>query len=294
MKSTSKRKDCFRVVFVGDIFHKFDPAGVCRNAVLREFLEFQSYEHIRYPAMYTCIGNHDIANSDDNLPNSALGCLLDVGALVRGDCEHEIAIQFTHWESGIEDRMRNTDLLTASKALIHVAHAYILTKPAPFNHVLFSELPLNPECKLVIAGHYHSPMDETRSDGVRFINPGSICRFEFNEENMTRQPQVVVVDYFPDGSYMDISYVPLECSKPGAEIFSVEEATAVREADKSTKRYVQQMTTLGSFTTGEDKLASLIRRAKEKLVREPVINCVTDCYTAVVVEQQAKRKGVSE
>ena len=56
------------------------------------------------------------------------------------------------------------------------------------SYVLFNEVKTHEKTKLIVCGHVHDAMESDREDGVKFINPGSVCREKLNEANKVKEP----------------------------------------------------------------------------------------------------------
>lgn len=253
------------MLFLGDIFHRMDPTGTCRNAVIKALQRSTRRKLV-------VVGNHDINNSFVNLMHCALGTLIIDGHLEYGEYFPEYGLGMLHYKEGIHEAIME-GRATEAEVLIWAAHAYIV--PSQFydsEHVIFDDMPLNPECKLVLAGHLHLPMELLREDGVGLINPGSVGRPKASAEHLGRNPKVLLLKYSLDGSTeIQHKYVELECSKPPEEVFYLDAATEKRVNRKAAKEFVRQVSQLGEWTQGDDKYVSLRTNGKAKGVSEEVV-----------------------
>lgn len=269
----ARRFGCDAIVMLGDIFHRMEPQGQCRNLILRTFLSFSDLRII------TVVGNHDVKHNLQNLPNSALGTLLDAGVLVSLEECPDLRIGLGHFRAKIEDEIKD-GLLAQKSVLIWALHASVATMPQFGEFILFDDVPLHPQTRLVVAGHIHHPMFQQREDGAIFINPGSICRNALNVENKERQPQVLVVDYALDGTYMRQKLIPLESSRPAAEIFRIEEVQARKDEIADTQNYIQQISQVTLWAQGGDKYEDLRRSGGLKGVDTTIIDKAIDALRA--------------
>lgn len=255
------------ILFLGDIFHRMEPSGTCRNEVIK-ILQRSTRRKL------VVVGNHDTSNNFSNLMSSALGTLVVDGHLECQEYYPEFGVGILHYQEGIHDQIYD-GAATKYPALIWAAHAYIL--PCQFfdiNHVLFDDMPLNPECKLVTVGHLHTPMEVERYDHVKLINPGSIGRPKASAEHTGRQPKVLMIKYTLESGAADLKhkYVELECSRPAEEVFYLEEANNQRVNRKNAKEFVKQVAQLSAFTHGEDKYISLRQSGKQKEIPDEIID----------------------
>lgn len=255
------------ILFLGDIFHRMDPSGSCRNGVIKALQRSTRRKLI-------VVGNHDISNSFSNLMQSALGTLIIDGHLEFQEYFPEFGLGMLHYKEGIHQQIYD-GAATKYPALIWAAHAYIV--PSQFfdaEHVIFDDMPLNPECKLVTVGHLHTPMELQREDKVNLINPGSIGRPKASAEHLGRQPSVLLLKYTIDGNGEDLQhkYVELSCSQPPENVFYLEEAKEQRVNKKRAKEFVRQVAQLSAWTQGEDKYLSLRNSGKQKEVPDEIID----------------------
>ncbi|MBS1722415.1 MAG: metallophosphoesterase family protein [Armatimonadetes bacterium] len=252
------------VLFLGDLFHRIDPSGSCRNGVIRA-LQRCNKRKLIVP------GNHDVANSLDRLMDSALGTLILDQHLEFKEYFDEFKLGILPYKEGVHQDIMDGDA-TRYPAVVWAAHAYIVpTKFFDASHVIFDDMPVNPECKLVLAGHLHLPMEVIREDGVCLINPGSIGRPKASAEHLGRQPQVLMLKYNTDGSSLQHKYVPLECSKPAEEVFFLETVRENRVNRKKAREFIKQMSQVGTWVHGADKYVSLRESAKQKGVSDEVV-----------------------
>lgn len=255
------------ILFLGDIFHRMDPSGSCRNKVIKA-LQRSSRRKL------VVVGNHDVSNNFTNLMQSALGTLIIDNHLEFQEYYPEFGIGMLHYKEGIHDAIYD-GLATQHPAIIWAAHAYIV--PSQFfdaSHVIFDDMPLNPECKLVTVGHLHTPMELTREDGVNLINPGSIGRPKASQEHLDRKPKVLMLKYSLEtgGADLQHKYIELECSQSPENIFYLDAAIERRVNKKKAKEFVRQVSQLSAWTQGEDKYVSLRTSGKQKEVPDEIID----------------------
>jgi DNA repair protein SbcD/Mre11 len=259
-------------IHLGDIFHTLDPDGSIRNAVINTFKYDDSGEEWEFPR-YTCVGNHDIKRSYANMPRSALKSLLESGGVQLVDeYLEDLRIGFIHWQKDAEQRLLGglmQDL--GHEAIIWCCHTTILSKRHPHleEQVVFDELPTNEDCKLVITGHIHHPDQCERFDGVKFVNPGSICRRDRTPENFSRVPKVLIVDYALDGSKLKYKLMPITCARVGDDIFDQEEYEKDKKQEKQTKEYLDRIESMEGWN--DDDAMSLKESGAAKGIPDDIL-----------------------
>jgi hypothetical protein len=146
---------------------------------------------------------------------------------------------------------------------------------------LFIEVKTNEKTKLIVCGHVHDAMESDREDGVKFINPGSVCREKLNEANKVKEPKILYVEYDLDGTIYETEYIKLNCCKPSSEIFKIEEAQLAKDNKKDTQQYIKQITTMNLLTDDMDIYESLRQSAKIKKIDDKVVDLAIQTLTAV-------------
>ena len=235
--------------------------------------------------IYICVGNHDL-DSSSNLEKTALGTLISAGCLVKTDYSPSLGISFAHYHPSL-DRDIKAGLLTTSSAIIWVCHASISNKLDRFGEYtfLFEDISLHPNTSLVISGHIHHEMKQTRSDGKRFINPGAISRYSASRDNLEKDIEILILDYTLDGEILDEEYIKLKSAKPASEVFKLEEMKAAKDLKKDTLEFKIKVANMRThswqFTTLDDKLAALKVMAEQSDISEEITNIVIDAVRKV-------------
>lgn len=264
-------KKCDYVLHLGDVFHRIEPGPLIRNG----YLKILSKSVIPW---YTLIGNHDVKHNLAYYPQSSIRTLIEAGVL-RTDVE-QFGVHAMDHTADIDDRLK-LGYLDDKDCVIVAAHATITLGPFFGNYALFKELRTHKNIKLIISGHVHDAMDDTREDNVRFVNPGSICREKLNEANKVKEPQVFYVEYDLDGNIYHTEYIKLTCCKPAEEIFKLEETAAQKEIKKETEKYIKQISTMNLFSDDDDIYESLKQSAKVKNVDEKVVDLAIQTLKSV-------------
>lgn len=267
--AVAREHGCDAVVHLGDVFHRLEPSGECRNRILKTFQQDEAGRPWPF-RKFVVLGNHDIRSHADNLERSALGTLIWAGAVECADADEGLRLGFGHFQVGIEDRLRD-GWLVGQTPLIWALHAMVVTRKVMFAHVLFDDIPLDPSCRLVVAGHYHPPLTQVRADGVRFVNPGSVCRLSLKADELTRQPAVLLVDYALDGSDFQTEAIPLAACRPAEEIFHLSKASAQARQEELTDQYLAQIGEVALLASADDLCEGLLAAGLAKGVPDAVV-----------------------
>ncbi len=277
----TKDLSCDALVHLGDVFHRIDPSGACRNGVL-SILQHDKNGNPWPFRKITLIGNHDIDHNPHYLYRSALGTLLKAGAIENMDFCPELKIGLANFNPNIDQHIKD-GLMESREAVIWTAHATILTQESPYlpSQVLFKDIRVNEACRMVISGHVHFPLFDSRHDGITFINPGSVCRNSIAKENLNRMPNILLVDYNLDGTDIKYQYVDIKCSKPADQIFKIEEMQAKKDGITDTKKYMKQISKMTIGLHGEDKYDMIRKSGLVKQIPEAVVAVVIETLKSV-------------
>ena len=267
--AVARERGCDAVVHLGDVFHRLEPSGECRNRILKTFQQDEAGRPWPF-RKFVVLGNHDIRSHTDNLGRSALGTLIWAGAVECVDSDEGLRLGFGHFHVGIEDRLRD-GWLVGQTPLIWALHAMVVTRKVIFAHVLFEDIPLDASCRLVVAGHYHPPLAQVRADGVRFINPGSVCRLSLKADELTRQPAVLMVDYALDGSNFQTEAIPLAACRPAEGIFRLAQASAQARQEELTDQYLALIGEVALLADADDMGEGLLAAGLAKGVPDEVV-----------------------
>jgi exonuclease SbcD len=273
------------VVLLGDLFEVYEVGPLLRNQTLDILKGVPNGNKPWSFPIYVCVGNHDL-DSSSNLEKTALGTLISAGYLIKTDYEPSLGISFAHYHPSL-DRDIKSGFLTTSPAIIWVCHASISNKLDRFGEYtfLFEDTPLHPNTSLVISGHIHHEMKQTRSDGKRFINPGAISRYSASRDNLEKDIEILILDYTLDGEILNEEYLKLKSARPASEVFKLDEIKAAKDLKKDTLEFkikVAQMRTHSwQFTSLDDKLAALKVMAEQSEISEEITNIVIDAVRKV-------------
>jgi DNA repair exonuclease SbcCD nuclease subunit len=273
------------VVLLGDLFEVYEVGPLLRNQTLEILKGIPNGNKPWSFPIYICVGNHDL-DSSSNLEKTALGTLISAGLLIKKDYEPSLGISFAHYTPSL-DREIKQGFLTTSSAIIWVCHASISTKIDRFAEYayLFEDTPLHPNTNLVISGHIHHEMTQTRSDGKRFINPGSISRYSASRDNLEKDIKILILDYTLDGEIQNEEYIKLKSAKPASEVFKIEEMQAAKELKKDTHEFklkvANMRTTSWQFTNLDDKLSALRTKAENANISNEIIDLAINAVKTV-------------
>jgi exonuclease SbcD len=281
----AEEKKLDAVVLLGDLFEVCEVGALLRNQTLNILNGGPNGNKPWSFPIYICVGNHDL-DSSSNLEKTALGTLISAGCLVKTDYSPSLGISFAHYHPSL-DRDIKAGLLTTSSAIIWVCHASISNKLDRFGEYtfLFEDISLHPNTSLVISGHIHHEMKQTRSDGKRFINPGAISRYSASRDNLEKDIEILILDYTLDGEILDEEYIKLKSAKQASEVFKLEEMKAAKDLKKDTLEFKIKVANMRThswqFTTLDDKLAALKVMAEQSDISEEITNIVIDAVRKV-------------
>ena len=273
------------VVLLGDLFEVYEVGPLLRNQTLDILKGVPNGNKPWSFPIYVCVGNHDL-DSSSNLDKTALGTLISAGYLIKLDYEPSLGISFAHYSPTL-DRDIKQGYLTTSSAIIWVCHASISTKLDRFGEYayLFEDTPLHPNTSLVISGHIHHEMKQTRSDGKRFINPGAISRYSASRDNLEKDIEILILDYTLDGEILNEEYLKLKSAKPASEVFKIEEIQAAKDLKQNTLEFKLKVANMRThswqFTTLDDKLAALKAKAEKAEINEDIANIAIEAVRKV-------------
>lgn len=273
------------VVLLGDLFEVYEVGPLLRNQTLDILKGVPNGNKPWSFPIYVCVGNHDL-DSSSNLEKTALGTLIAAGYLIKEQYSPSLGISFAHYTPSL-DRDIKQGHLTTSSAIIWVCHASISTKLDRFGEYayLFEDVPLHPNTNLVISGHIHHEMKQTRTDGKRFINPGAISRYSASRDNLEKDVEILILEYTLDGEILNEEYLKLKSAKPAREVFKIEEIQAAKELKQNTLEFKLKVANMRThswqFTTLDDKLAALKAKAEKAEINDDIANIAIEAVRKV-------------
>jgi len=285
----AKKYKCDAVVFLGDVFHRIEVGAWCRNLVIKILREDTDGNPWPFRKL-VCVGNHDIDHNIQNLKKSALGTLLESKVMEMVDEDISLGIAFGHFRNSLVNEIKS-GLLKETTMPIVVVHASVVLAPYHGDYVIFDELPLNAATKFIIAGHIHYPMESSRKDGKMFVNPGNVGRERATKENMSRVPQVYLLEYNDDCTSYRQKYITLENSAQPDDIFRVEQIQERKKVTIDTKEYIRRVTQISTWGDIEDKYESLRVSGKIKQIDGEIVELAVDTVKSVN-DDKLKKKSI--
>lgn len=290
MQSTLEElEECFQIaqknkvdaiILLGDLFEKPEPSAVLRNSVIKLLRQDWNFRIIAIE------GNHDKDHSND-LDKTALGTLHHLELLEILDYDPSLGIQFHHFTRQLDNEMLGGKLKN-NPAIIHCAHASVGDQLDRFGEYifLFEDVPLHDKTKILISGHIHHAMEQTRSDGKLFINPGAISRRSASKDNLFRQIKVLLLEYtLNDATIINKEYIPLKTSKPAEEIFNLAGIEQKKKLKENAQNLVLKVSSISTsnwnFTTLDDKLHAIKEAGNNVGLSENAINIAIEAIRYV-------------
>lgn len=181
--------------------------------------------------LYIIAGNHDVfAHDPGTLEWTMLGFLVRLGHmhllsstspvyLDNGQCR--IQITGTHFHHDIDHRDPRLDYCVKKgdcDFAVHLAHGMLLDLPLKTGppHTLITDIAPFTQADITLGSHAHFGYPDICIDGKLFVNPGSVARMSAHPIDLTRKPQVVVLDCSPP--VIKVHRVPLSTAPDGREV----------------------------------------------------------------------------
>jgi len=222
--------------------------------------------HRKYPCpTWANVGNHDLRLSRfDNLPENPLETLFSTGVFRRLYEKHECVIE----KEGVKVRIvgvpyhgprydlaRFKDIERGDEDWL-LCNAHVLASPQGgemFKNediLKYDDLAdLNPGIDLYCFGHWHKNQGITKVKGDKWVvNVGSLTRGSLTEDNIEREPGVVVMGFWPSAKGMppNLEFVKLDVA-PAKEVFDL---------DKRAKEEARAMTVDAFVESVKEELQS--------------------------------------
>jgi DNA repair exonuclease SbcCD nuclease subunit len=285
----NKLKDCLElgvkhkvdaIVLLGDVFDTREEGPLARNGALN-ILKSQP-DGVPWPfPVYVVVGNHDIQSSF-SLDKSSLGTLINSGVLEKTDYVENLGIAFAHFTPELDENIKNGSLKDFP-AMIWACHASIVDVPdSRFADklVVFDEIPLHENTKMVISGHIHHPMTQIRKDGAIFINPGAIGRYSASKDNLSRDLKVFLLVYDLEGTIYKQEYLYLPSAQHYSDVFKMDQIILNKEQKKEAQEFVKKITLIQSnnwaYTVLDDRLSTMRTFGEKKNVEKEVIDVAVE------------------
>jgi DNA repair exonuclease SbcCD nuclease subunit len=265
-------------VFLGDIFNRMEVGGECRNRALR-ILSSNKGELWSFKK-YVVIGNHDIAHNPNNLEKSALYTLISAGVIECVDFLPDLSIRFWHFTPDLDQKLREGVLLDYDEKIMFL-HASIVTVPAKFDHVLFDDLQVGENTKLLFSGHIHKKM-QAEKNGIKFLNPGPVGRHEISSEYEKNKVSVMLCQYDYITNELKTREMYLKYSLPYDVVFDVNKNLQKKTENKNTELFIKAITDIEMVSPiSSDLKDDLIDYAKKANTIESVVKEAIDAIDLV-------------
>lgn len=239
------------LLHLGDVFDRPDLApGVVREFVL-------VLRRCRVP-VYGIVGNHDVyGHNPDSLSRTLLGLVEALGGLrllARGEVVRlggggDLTVQLTGAPFRYDiDSGDGEDYVVKKEAgadvAIHMAHGMLLEKPwvAGLDYTLIDRVAPRTEADLTLVGHYHlgySRLPLEPVPGRLFANPGALVRLDATLPEITRHPQVLLVEV--EGRGIGLRAIPLRSARPGEEVLDRSLIEAAADRQKGLDDFIQRV-----------------------------------------------------
>jgi DNA repair exonuclease SbcCD nuclease subunit len=258
-------------ILLGDVFNRIEVGGECRNRAL-EILSSNDGVPWEFEK-YVVIGNHDIAHNQNNLEKSALQTLISAGVIKCTDILPDLPVRFLHFSADLDEKLRQGIAEEYNEKILFM-HASVVDAPMIFDYVLFKDLKLNNNTKLIFSGHIHRRMYSENSNGAKFFNPGSLGRPEISGDYEKHKVGVLLIQFDFDTNEFHHKYLELKNSMPYDFIFDLEKNKLKKIEDKNAELFIETVTNIPnseSSTTGnlenDFKLFAKDRKVKENIVK---------------------------
>lgn len=232
----ARKYDCDAVIDGGDFFDDKLPVRTSHRLVSRI-----ARIHATYPcSTWANIGNHDLRLSQlDNLPENPIETLFASNVFHRLYDEHE----YVHEHEGMKvrvvgipyhgprydlDRLRNIERHDEDWL---ICNAHLLASPQGgemFKNediIKYDDLlELAPSVDVWCFGHWHKNQGITQiADHKWVVNVGSMTRGSLTQDNVDREPGVVVMGFWPREKHMppSLEFVKLTI-EPSDQVFDME------------------------------------------------------------------------
>lgn len=263
-------------ILLGDVFNRIEVGGECRNRAL-DILSSDDGKPWPFEK-YVVIGNHDIAHNPSYIGKSALQTLISANVIKEGFANEDLSLSFYHFTPKLDEQLLD-GILKDDPSKIIFLHASIMDKPSRFDHVLFKDLQVHKNTKLIISGHIHAPMEAAREDGVKFFNPGCLGRTEVSEQHA---PQVLLIQYDYDSNDIAHKYFTLKNSLKADVIFDIDKSKQKKQDNKNTEAFISAVTNISiSDTTSGDMEQDFRSFAENRNVNDSVIKTVIETINII-------------
>jgi DNA repair protein SbcD/Mre11 len=229
--------------------------------------------HKNYPCPVYCnVGNHDCKYGDYAfLPEQPLGVLYEANVFRPLYDNHE-ALFTTPTETvrvvgvpyhGVRydhERFRiakgtETHLVVAAHVLASRNGGTMFDAEDVISYPEFVEL--CPEAAFACFGHWHMDQGIEEHGGVTFVNVGSLSRGSLSQDNLERNPAVVLMEFDGESARYTRYNLPV---RPATEVFAIEAKEAIAEKESVMESFMSTIASSISHSQGmslRDRIGSL-------------------------------------
>jgi len=224
-----KEYDIDFVLHGGDLFDRPDIS----ISIVSSFATLLN--NIKVP-IYIVSGNHDVYGHNPNTINRTMLGLLDsldiINIIGQNDIvmleKDGIKVQLTGcpyiFDIDDEKNRRYYIIKNVSKDVdyaIHMVHGMLLNKPfiKGIPYTLIDDIKAT-KANITLSGHYHSGFGVVDIEGKYFVNPGSFIRVTNSLAEISRTPQVALIDL---NETIDIELIKLKTASKGEDVLDREE-----------------------------------------------------------------------
>ena len=248
IKQISEEENIDIVLHSGDLFDRPDTAPSIVNEFVKLLRDFSM-------PIYIVAGNHDLyGHNPDTLPRTMLGLLVASGIVNLLDEDgiiwesDNVRVQLTGKSFDYTLDNKNTEAYEVKKKedidyALHLVHGMLLDKPVfEDGYTLIEDV--ETEADITITGHYHL------GDGIKefndnyFLNPGSIVRVSADLNEISRMPQVALIDLKKE---INIELIKLNSAQKGEKVLDRTELEKQKFREKRLADFNQQISAAGEF-----------------------------------------------
>lgn len=232
--SIAEAEGCEFVTFGGDFFNSH---RIFSYEVISDAMDVICDSKLK---TYACIGEHDLfGHSPNTYPSSTLAFMVKRCAnfnILQAPLEvNGVVLHAKHeWENMQEAMKRPVD---TAKLNVLICHELITNKKAMFDIIDTKTLQPCPY-DVVVSGDLHDGYETHEVGNTLFCNPGSLARRAINDLNRT--PQVAVIEA-EKGQVPVVIMHPIQCAKPGSEVFGESIAELVRDNEFDGEAFTAEM-----------------------------------------------------
>lgn len=260
-----------------------------------------------YIPLIGIVGNHDlIGNSLDTLPKTTTGLLASLGQMNLVTKENpiffttedglKIAITGTHYHLNMDDPEYIDDYIVTEKLgdyHIHIVHGMLSDKDMGplIKHTKIDDIK-NTQADITLCGHNHIGFGVIKTNDKYFINIGSVTRISNDIKEISRMPEVALIDISKKGIF--INEIPLKTALPGIEILDRTETEANLKKQKSINEFKKEIKTLKDSKKSVNIIDFVSDVAKAKGISEEVKNDILDRLTKKELETAKTKYEIND